>query len=117
MCAGSAAGGGMMRKRRGHKHATASRFRARCCLDLSVVGRDAVALLLFIMLNGMKCSLSALLMLDADAPLFGGRRIGLPARQSLVLPLPVRIGDVILGIMLSIKVLRIISHLQNLQWT
>jgi len=48
---------------------------------------------------GKKCSLSALLILDADAPLFGGRRIGLPARllvcSRLVRPLTLRIGDVI----------------------
>jgi hypothetical protein len=53
--------------------------------------------LLFKLFIGKKCSPSALLILDADAPLFGGRRIGLPARllvcSRLVLPLKLRLGD------------------------
>jgi len=84
----------MMRKRRGHKHAMASRFRARCCLDLSGDACTLLLLLFIILLMGKKCSLSLLLILDADAPLFGARRIGLPARLlgcSLLLPL-LRIG-------------------------
>jgi len=79
-----------MRNRRGHKHAMASRFRARCCRDLP---GDVWALLLGGLIIGKKCSLSALLILDADAPLFGARR-GLPARLpgcSRLLPL-LRIG-------------------------
>ena len=81
-----------MRKKRGHKHAMASRFRARCCRDLP--GYVWVLLLLLGgLIIGKKCSLSALLILDADVPLFGARR-GLPPRLpgcSRLLPIGVDI--------------------------